>query len=110
MVENDTPRPVSGPLTACVVAAGIGCFALGALTVASEASGSMHRLLEIVPTVGTLSGKALGAIIAWATSWGVLHGRWRARDLDSRRPILVAAILIALGLLGTFPPFFYLFG
>ncbi len=110
MGENNSDTPINGPATAGVVAAGVGCLVLGALTIAAEASESVHSLLEIASASGTLGGKALGTIVAWTASWAALHVRWRARELHSRRPVVVAATLIALGLLGTFPPFFCLFG
>lgn len=39
----------------------------------------------------------------------MLHRRLRDRDVDVARGLRVTAALVALGLLGTFPPFFELF-
>ena len=57
MGENNSDTPINGPATAGVVAAGVGCLVLGALTIAAEASESVHRLLEIAPASGTLGAR-----------------------------------------------------
>jgi hypothetical protein len=44
------------------------------------------------------------ATIVWLMAWAVLHNRWKARDIAPGRVGAVTLILIALGVLGTFPP------
>jgi hypothetical protein len=105
---EDIDRP-TGPVAAAVLAAGIGAFVLGLLTTLSEASTDVHDFLEFDEDVGPLSGKTIIAVVAYAASWAVLHGLWR-RQNRPLRPILIAtAVLIALGVLGTFPTFFQAF-
>ena len=105
---EDVGRP-TGPVAAAVLAAGIGAFVLGLLTTLNEASTSVHDFLEFDQDVGPLSGKTIIAVIAYVASWAVLHGLWR-RQNPALRPILIAtALLIALGVLGTFPTFFQAF-
>jgi hypothetical protein len=104
MVERAT-----GPVAAALLATGIGAFVLGLLTTLSEASEDIHDFLEFSDDVGPLSGKTILAVAAYFASWAVLHALWR-RDDRPLRPILVAtAVLIALGILGTFPTFFQAF-
>jgi hypothetical protein len=99
----------TGPVAAAVLAAGIGAFVLGLLTTLNEASTGVHDFLEFDEDVGPLSGKTIIAVIAYAASWAVLHGLWR-RQNPALRPILIATVvLIALGILGTFPTFFQAF-
>ncbi|HEU4921742.1 MAG TPA: hypothetical protein VFT23_01560, partial [Burkholderiales bacterium] len=91
------------------LAAGIGAFVLGLLTTLSEASTDVHDFLEFSDDVGPLSGKTILAVVAYFGSWGVLHAIWR-RENPPLRPILIAAaVLVALGILGTFPTFFQAF-
>jgi hypothetical protein len=44
------------------------------------------------------------ATIVWLIAWAVLHNRWKAREIAPGRVGAVTLILIALGVLGTFPP------
>ena len=105
---EDVERP-AGPVAAAVLAVGIGAFVLGLLTTLSEASTGVHDFLEFDEEVGPLSGKTIIAVIAYLVSWAVLHGLWRRQD-PTLRPILIATVLlIALGILGTFPTFFQAF-
>ena len=101
-------RP-TGPVAAAVLAVGIGAFVLGLLTTLNEASTDVHDFLEFDEDVGPLSGKTIVAVIAYFASWAILHGLWR-RQNPALRPILIAtAVLIVLGILGTFPTFFQAF-
>jgi hypothetical protein len=105
---EDVDRP-TGPVAAAVLAAGIGGFVLGLLTTLNEASTGVHDFLEFDKDVGPLSGKTVIAVIAYFVSWAVLHGLWR-RQNPVLRPILIATVvLIAIGVLGTFPTFFQAF-
>ena len=105
---EDVERP-TGPVAAAVLATGIGAFVLGLLTTLNEASTGVHDFLEFDEDVGPLSGKTIIAVIAYVASWAVLHMVWR-RQNPALRPILIATVvLIALGVLGTFPTFFEAF-
>ena len=101
-------RP-TGPVAAALLATGIGIFTLGLLTTLNEASTGIHDFLEFTDDVGPLSGKTVIAVIAYLASWAILHALWRRRD-QALRPILITtAVLVALGILGTFPTFFQAF-
>src|SRR5215204_2450867 len=105
---EEIERP-TGPVAAAVLATGVGAFVLGLLTTLSEASTGVHDFLEFDEEVGPLSGKTILAVIAYLVSWAVLHGLWR-RQNPALRPILIlTVVLIALGVLGTFPTFFQAF-
>lgn len=104
----EVDRP-TGPVAAALLATGIGAFVLGLLTTLSEASADVHDFLEFSEDVGPLSGKTILAVIAYFGSWAILHAVWR-RQNPALRPILIAtAVLVALGIVGTFPTFFQAF-
>jgi hypothetical protein len=105
---EEVERP-TGPVAAAVLATGIGALVLGLLTTLNEASTGVHDFLEFDKDVGPLSGKTVIAVIAYLASWAVLHGLWR-RQNPTLRPILIGtAVLVALGVVGTFPTFFQAF-
>jgi hypothetical protein len=102
-------EPPSGPAAAVILAAGIGTMILGILTTWSEASTGFADALQWNDRVGPLSGKTIISAIAYFGSWGVLHLIWRRSNPPLRRVVWVTVVLIALGLIGTFPKFFQQF-
>jgi len=105
---HDIDRP-SGPVAAAILAAGVGTFVLGLLTTLAEASTRVADALKWSDDVGPLSGKTILTVAAYVVSWVILHGIWR-RENPNLRPIsLAAAVLAALGIVGTFPTFFEAF-
>lgn len=108
--EPSTPDKPEGPISAAIIAAGIGAAALGVFTVLAEASTSIKNWLAWSNDVGPLSGKTIMAVIVWIVAWAALHIAMRRTRYETRRAGIIALILIGLGLLGTFPPFFQLFG
>ena len=96
----------SGPAAAVVLAAGVASFALGVLSMLAAASGSVSDALTLSDGVGDLSGVTTGAAVAFFASWAGLAIGWRHANPSLARVAAAAGVLIALGLLGTFPPFF----
>jgi hypothetical protein len=102
----------SGPAAAALLAAGIGCAALGLMTVLDEASPKgklFDKWLNWYAPVGPLSGKTLVAVIAYVAAWVVLAVLLRGKDVRLGRWIAATFALVGLGLLCTFPEFFDLF-
>jgi hypothetical protein len=66
----------------------------------------VENVLNLYNPVGALTGKTSIAILAWLVSWAILYSMWKNRPLDAAKVLPVTYILIALGLLGTFPLFF----
>jgi hypothetical protein len=95
----------SGPGAAVVLGSAIGGFTLGVLALASDAFPALARLLNFWTPTGPLSGVTDIAILVWLVSWLVLSRRWVGRNPNLRRINRAAALLFALGLLLTFPPF-----
>jgi hypothetical protein len=104
-IAEEADRPF-GPVAAAFLAAGIGSLVLGLLTTLAEASATLKEKLQFSDPVGPLSGKTIISVAAWAVAWVVLHLVLRRQDPAPRTTFLVTAVLVALGLLGTFPTFF----
>lgn len=93
----------NGAALAAYLSAGIGAFAMGFVVLLNEMG------LLTVPTLyepaGGVSGRTTLAIVVWLVAWAVLHTRWKDRDVDPVRVGGLTLFLVALGILGTFPPF-----
>ena len=98
-----------GPVTAAIIAAGVGALALGILTTLAEANEGIKEFLRLYEPVGPLSGKTTGAVLIWLVTWAVLHLMDRAQAIESRKALWVSLVLVGLGVLGTFPLFFQAF-
>jgi hypothetical protein len=107
--EASLARP-AGPAAAVVLGAGLGCFTLGLLSVLTAASSTASDDLTLSDRVGDVSGISTGAAAVFFIAWAALTVAWRRADPPLLRVAAVSALLLAFGLLGTFPPFFNLFG
>ena len=99
----------TGPAAAAFVAAGIGCMAVGLFTTLAAISAGVNDLLNWWGPAGPLTGKTGLALILWLVAWLVLHRLWKTKAVNFRKEFLVTLVLIALGVIGTFPTFFELF-
>ncbi len=95
----------NGPGAAAILAAGIGCFALGVLAVVADRVVSFSRMMIFYRPTGPLSGVTTSAVLVWLFAWAVLEWRWRKKTVNSGRIAAAALVLLGLGLLLTFPPF-----
>lgn len=102
-------QAVDQEVGAAFLAAGVGSLALGVLVVVSEASTSVSSKLAWIDKVGPLSGKVFLTVIAFIVSWVVLHFGLKDRGLRLMTAFVISLVLIALGLLLTFPPVFDMF-
>jgi hypothetical protein len=98
-----------GPVSAAILAAGVGALAMGVVTTVSEASAGFSDWLNWYDPVGPLSGKTIVAVVVWLPAWAVLHAVLRRREHETRRALIVSLMLIALGVIGTLPTFFQIF-
>jgi hypothetical protein len=100
----------NGPAWAAILAAGIGCASFGIVTDLAECSARVNGALEWYRPAGGLSGVAGCAIVLWLMAWALLNLRWKHRQIATSRGIMVLAIvLVLIGVLATFPPFYELF-
>lgn len=100
-------QPV-GEAAAAILAAGVGAFAMGLMTILAEIP-VIKDALNFYNPVGPLSGKTTVAVIVWLVSWAALYFLWKGKEIPFPRVFTATLILIALGVLGTFPIFFGLF-
>ena len=99
----------NGLAAAALLAGGIGAFFMGLITTLAEASVPLANTLKFVAPVGPLSGKTIVTVIVWLVSWVILGNVWKGKDVNFSKIAVAAFVLLALGILGTFPPFFELF-
>lgn len=96
----------NGGAAAAVLAAGIGTAVLGLLTMLAAASKGIGAALNFYAPAGPLSGKSTVTVIVWLAVWIVLQLAWRNRQVAPGALTWITLVLVALGLLGTFPPVF----
>jgi hypothetical protein len=96
------PLVPNGAALGAVLAAGLGAFTLGLLVIAGEAG------VFVAPTMygpaGGLSGRSTLAALVWLIAWGMLHARWRNRDVAVSRVLTWSLVLVLLAVAMTFPP------
>ena len=105
MIE-DLPN---GPVAAALVAGGIGAAAMGVITTLSEAVTPFADSLNWWKPAGPLTGKVIVSVVVFFVSWIVLHVIFQGKNVNFARVTTIALVLLGVGLLGTFPPFFDLF-
>ena len=107
--ELDIHERPDGPAAAAIISAAIGVFVLGLLTTLGEANTDVADFLNIKDRVGPLSGKTVFSVAAYLAAWvGLAPLLWK-RSVPFANAMLIAALLIAAGFVGTFPKFFELF-
>jgi hypothetical protein len=108
--EKAEAVPVNGPAAAALLAAGLGSATLGLMIVLVEASPrGFKNWLNFYDPVGPLSGKTIVAVAVYAISWIILGMALRGRNVRLERWVTATFVLIAVGILLTFPPIYQLF-
>ena len=107
--DVDFPDKPEGPIAAAIIAGGVGAAALGLFTTLAAANEDINDWLNWNSDVGPLSGKTIMAVIVWLVAWAVLHVVYRGKPSETRRAFTIAVVLVAVGVLGTFPTFFEAF-
>ena len=99
----------NGKAAAALLAGGIGALIMGLMTTLSEAIASLGPALNWYNPVGPLSGKTTLTVIIWLIVWSILGSQWKDKDVDFDKIFMISMILLLVGILFTFPPFFELF-
>ena len=120
MTDGIDTKP-NGPVAAAFLAAGIGSLVLGLMVVIAEMAINLggetttRTILDFAKNyglgsgVGPLSGKVAIATFAFVVSWVIAHLALRGKEVNFGRYVAAAVIMVAIGFLLTFPPFFLLF-
>jgi hypothetical protein len=87
------------------LSAAAGCAFVGILSVVAGASKPIAKVLTFYLPTGSLSGVSSVAILLWLATWVILAKRWRIRTVAIGKVNAMAFLLLALGILLTFPPF-----
>lgn len=98
----EQPVIPNGGALGAVLAAGIGAFTLALAVIANEAG--MFEVPAIYGPSGGLSGRSTLAVIVWLIAWGILHARWRNRNVAVARVVAWSLVLVAMAVIMTFPP------
>ena len=106
ILPEDLPN---GPVIAVLIAGGLGSAVIGLMTVLAEASEPIKNALNWWNPAGPLTGKSLSGALTFFVAWGILHVLFHGKEVNFNRAATIALLLLAFGLLGTFPPFFGLF-
>ena len=99
---NTAVTPVAdGAAMAAVLAAGIGSFAMGAFVLLNELG--LLTSPALYGPAGGVSGRTTFATIVWLLAWAVMHTRWKSRDVTAGSVFTWTLVLVAFGVLATFP-------
>lgn len=102
--SSSTKDLPNGEGMAAILAAGIGCAALGVFDFLGDAVKGIGAFFSFYGPTGTLSGVTDTAIVVWLVAWYLLARRWGGRDVAVGRVSLLAFALLIAGFLLTFPP------
>ena len=97
----------NGPALAALLAAGIGALALGLVVLLNEMG--VLTVPALYAPAGGVSGRTTLGVVAWLIAWGVLHARWKARDVDAARVGVLTLLLVLASVVATYPPVWTLF-
>lgn len=95
----------NGPGAAAILGAGIGSLALGVFAFAGDAVPAILNAFNFWHPTGPLSGVTGSAVLVWLIAWYWLSRRWRAVNVNLARVNAATFVMLAAGLLLTFPPF-----
>lgn len=92
----------NGAAMAAVLGGGIGSCAMGAFVLLNEAG--LFAAPALYGPAGGVTGRTTFATIVWLLAWGVLHARWRSREVTPGPVFAWTLVLVGIAILGTFPP------
>lgn len=95
----------NGRGAAAILAAGIGCAAVGVFAILRDAFPPVANALNFYKPSGPLSGVTTLAVVIWLVAWFILARRWHNVNVQLGKVNTAAFVLLAIGILLTFPPF-----
>ena len=100
--QSTAPAATNGAAMAAVLGAGIGSAAMAAFVLLNEAG--LFAAPALYGPAGGVTGRTTFATIVWLLAWGVLHARWRFREVASGPVFTWTVVLVVLAIVATFPP------
>ena len=99
---RQSPTIENGAAMAAFLASGIGAFAMGLFVVLNETG--LFAAPALHGGAGGVSGRTTFATAVWLIAWGLLHHRFKNREIEPR-PVYAATLgLVVAGVLLCFPP------
>jgi hypothetical protein len=92
----------NGAAMAAVLGSGLGSFSMAVFVLLNEAG--LFAAPTLYGPAGGVTGRTALATVVWLLAWGVLHARWKSRDVAPGPVFVGTIVLVALAILGTFPP------
>ncbi|MCW1969677.1 MAG: hypothetical protein KIH69_016320 [Anaerolineae bacterium] len=93
---------------ATMLAASLGSFAIG--LVAFLADLKLVNPPVLYTPAGSLSGKVFIMLLVWLVAWLILSQLFKRKSVNFQTVTKASFLLIVLGILGTFPPVWHIFG
>jgi hypothetical protein len=100
--QSTAVADTNGAAMAAVLGAGIGSSAMGVFVLLNEAG--LFAAPALYGPAGGVTGRTTFATIAWLIAWGVLHARWRSREVASGSVFTWTVVLVVFAIVATFPP------
>ena len=100
--ERESTVVTNGAALAAYLGAGIGAFAMGLFVILNEVG--VLAAPALYAPAGGVTGRTAFAVITWLIAWGVLHRRWKGRQVEPMRVHAITLALVLLGIVLTFPP------
>jgi hypothetical protein len=92
----------NGAAMAAVLGSGVGAFAIAGFVLLDEAG--LFAAPTLYGPAGGVTGRTTFAAIVWLLAWGVLHTRWKSREIAPGPVFTSTVVLVVVALVGTFPP------
>ena len=92
----------NGAALAAVLGSGVGSVAMAGFVLLNEAG--LFAAPTLYGPAGGVTGRTTFAAIVWLLTWGVLHARWKSRDVAPGPVFVSTVVLVVLAIIGTFPP------
>jgi prolipoprotein diacylglyceryltransferase len=111
MMANDMDKP-NGPVSAALLAGGIGSAMIGILTLIHETNTNANFVNNMAGSnpVGAPPGESSYGSMAFFLAWAILYFVWKDKEINFTRISSIAVALLMIGLIGTYPPVWHLLG
>jgi len=103
-ISASSPAIPNGSAAAAILASGVGILVFAVTAFAGDKSPAIKSDLIFYRPTGPLSGVAAIGVGCWILCWVLLEWRWGKKTVSGKSVCAASLVLLALGLLLTFPP------